>query len=122
MCRGRSATTATSWRAPALPSRTSSSTLAVETVDRAASAQAYYLYIGTSEGSKDVLDTGSLSAATTSYPVPALPVGKTLWHAGTGAEMQTSPITYELDGRQYVVSGSGGVMFAWALPAAKSTR
>ncbi|HEY3703988.1 MAG TPA: acido-empty-quinoprotein group A [Terracidiphilus sp.] len=43
--------------------------------------------------------------------------GKTLWHAQTGAPMQTSPITYELDGRQYVVSGSGGVMFAWALPA-----
>ena len=30
--------------------------------------------------------------------------------------MQTSPITYEQDGRQYVVTGGGGVMFAWALP------
>ena len=26
-----------------------------------------------------MLDTGSLSAATTSYPVPAMPVGQTLW-------------------------------------------
>ncbi|MBV9084167.1 MAG: acido-empty-quinoprotein group A, partial [Acidobacteriaceae bacterium] len=42
--------------------------------------------------------------------------GKTLWHTGTGSQIQTSPITYELDGRQYVVTGSGGVMFAWALP------
>jgi alcohol dehydrogenase (cytochrome c) len=42
--------------------------------------------------------------------------GKTLWHSGTGASIQTSPITYELDGRQYVVTGSGGVMFAWVLP------
>jgi len=42
--------------------------------------------------------------------------GKTLWHAGTGAGMQTSPMTYELDGRQYVLEGSGSVMFAWALP------
>jgi alcohol dehydrogenase (cytochrome c) len=42
--------------------------------------------------------------------------GKTLWHAGTGAPMQTSPMTYMLDGRQYVVSGSGTVMFAWVLP------
>jgi alcohol dehydrogenase (cytochrome c) len=42
--------------------------------------------------------------------------GKTLWHAGLGSAMQTSPITYELDGRQYVVMGSGSVMFAWALP------
>jgi alcohol dehydrogenase (cytochrome c) len=43
--------------------------------------------------------------------------GETLWHAGTGAEMQTSPLTYELDGRQYVLTGSGSVLFAWALPA-----
>ncbi len=42
--------------------------------------------------------------------------GKTLWHAGAGATMQSSPITYELDGRQYVITSSGGVMFAWALP------
>jgi alcohol dehydrogenase (cytochrome c) len=42
--------------------------------------------------------------------------GKTLWHAGTGAGMESSPITYELDGRQYVLTSSGGVMFAWALP------
>jgi alcohol dehydrogenase (cytochrome c) len=42
--------------------------------------------------------------------------GKTLWHAGTGAGMQTSPITYKLDGRQYIVTGSGSVLFAWALP------
>jgi alcohol dehydrogenase (cytochrome c) len=42
--------------------------------------------------------------------------GKTLWHAGTGAPMQTSPISYMLDGRQYVLTGSGSVMFAWALP------
>jgi alcohol dehydrogenase (cytochrome c) len=44
--------------------------------------------------------------------------GKTLWHAGTGVGMSSSPITYELDGRQYVLSGSGGVLFAWALPDA----
>ena len=42
--------------------------------------------------------------------------GKTLWHAGEGANMQSSPITYELDRRQYVVTSAGGVMFAWSLP------
>jgi alcohol dehydrogenase (cytochrome c) len=42
--------------------------------------------------------------------------GKTEWHAGTGAGIQSSPITYMLDGQQYIVTGSGGVLFAWALP------
>jgi alcohol dehydrogenase (cytochrome c) len=44
--------------------------------------------------------------------------GETLWHAGMGASMQTSPSTFEIDGRQYVLAGSGSVLFAWALPAA----
>jgi len=42
--------------------------------------------------------------------------GKTLWHAGLGAPMQSSPITYELDSRQFVLTSSGGVVFVWALP------
>ena len=42
--------------------------------------------------------------------------GKTLWHAGTGSPIQSSPISYELDGRQYIVTSSGGLLFAWALP------
>ena len=45
--------------------------------------------------------------------------GKTLWHAGMGSPMQSSPISYELDGRQYIITSSGSVMFAWALPEAK---
>jgi len=44
--------------------------------------------------------------------------GKTLWHAGSGSHIESSPITYELDGRQYVLMSSGGVLFAWALPEA----
>ena len=37
--------------------------------------------------------------------------------------MQSSPITYELDGRQYMMTSSGGVLFAWALPSdAVSTK
>ncbi|HEY6337707.1 MAG TPA: acido-empty-quinoprotein group A [Candidatus Sulfotelmatobacter sp.] len=42
--------------------------------------------------------------------------GKTLWHAGSGSEIVSSPISYELDGRQYLLTSSGGVLFAWALP------
>jgi alcohol dehydrogenase (cytochrome c) len=44
--------------------------------------------------------------------------GETLWHAGSGASIDTSPISYLLDGRQYVLNTSGGVLFAWALPMA----
>jgi alcohol dehydrogenase (cytochrome c) len=42
--------------------------------------------------------------------------GKTLWHAGLGEDIQSSPISYELDGHQYIMTSSGGVLFAWALP------
>ncbi len=43
--------------------------------------------------------------------------GKTLWHAYGGGPAQGSPITYELDGKQYVLIGAHGVLYAWALPA-----
>ena len=41
--------------------------------------------------------------------------GSTLWHAGIG-RVGNSPITYELDGRQYVLFGGGTALYAWALP------
>ena len=42
--------------------------------------------------------------------------GKTLWHAGSGSIIANSPISYQLDGRQYLLAASGSVLFAWALP------
>ena len=42
--------------------------------------------------------------------------GTTLWHAGIG-RVGNSPITYELDGRQYVILGGGSALYAFALPA-----
>jgi len=49
--------------------------------------------------------------------------GATLWHSAVG-NVGNSPITYEFDGRQYVIVASGGVLFAWALPErpAEQTR
>jgi len=44
--------------------------------------------------------------------------GKTLWHAGSGGNIGSSPITYMLDGQQYLLTSGGGVLFAWKLPAA----
>jgi alcohol dehydrogenase (cytochrome c) len=42
--------------------------------------------------------------------------GKTLWHLNVGGRMETSPMTYELDGRQYLLTSIQNVIFAWALP------
>lgn len=64
--------------------------------------------------------SGLLFTADTQNNVLAVEAGtgKTLWHAGVGARVGTSSITYELDGRQYVVLSAGGMVFAWALPEA----
>jgi alcohol dehydrogenase (cytochrome c) len=41
--------------------------------------------------------------------------GATLWHSGIG-RVGNAPITYELDGRQFVLIGGGSALYAWALP------
>jgi alcohol dehydrogenase (cytochrome c) len=46
--------------------------------------------------------------------------GKTLWHSGTGGNISSTPITYELDGKQVVLMSSGSVMYAWTLPIAST--
>lgn len=42
--------------------------------------------------------------------------GTVLWHAYGGGNLTNSPMTYELDGRQYILMGVDGVLYAWALP------
>jgi alcohol dehydrogenase (cytochrome c) len=41
--------------------------------------------------------------------------GATLWHSSIG-RVGNGPITYELDGRQYMLVAGGGVLYAWTLP------
>lgn len=41
--------------------------------------------------------------------------GDTLWYAGTG-RVGNPPVTYMLDGRQYVLMASGSTLYAFALP------
>ena len=41
--------------------------------------------------------------------------GKTLWHTTIGANQTNGAITYELDGKQYVVVGAGDSLYAYAL-------
>ncbi|MEO6237721.1 MAG: acido-empty-quinoprotein group A, partial [Vicinamibacterales bacterium] len=41
--------------------------------------------------------------------------GSTLWHAAIGS-VSNSPVTIELDGRQFLLIGGGGTLYAWRLP------
>jgi alcohol dehydrogenase (cytochrome c) len=42
--------------------------------------------------------------------------GKVLWHFETGSAIYASPMTYSLDGRQYVAIASGQALISFALP------
>ncbi len=42
--------------------------------------------------------------------------GKTLWHVSVGGRLVASPMTYELDGRQYLLTPVQNIVLAWALP------
>jgi alcohol dehydrogenase (cytochrome c) len=44
--------------------------------------------------------------------------GATLWHAATG-RVGNGPVTYELDGRQWVLLGGGSALYAFTLPPEK---
>ena len=45
--------------------------------------------------------------------------GKHLWHFQTGSPIYAAPVTYMLDGRQYVVLAAGTTLFSFALPEAR---
>ena len=42
--------------------------------------------------------------------------GATLWHFETGGYFKASPMTYSVNGRQYVAIASGANVFSFALP------
>jgi alcohol dehydrogenase (cytochrome c) len=42
--------------------------------------------------------------------------GETLWHLNMGGELLASPMTYQIDGRQYVILPVDNVLYAFALP------
>jgi acido-empty-quinoprotein group A len=48
--------------------------------------------------------------------------GRILWHVGMLAALSNGPITYELDGRQYLVVGAGDMLYAFTLPRQLETR
>ena len=75
--------------------------------------------LGDGAAGAGVLTTGTGLAFTGDAVGNALAVriadGATLWHSGIG-RVGTGPITYELDGRQFVLLGGGSALYAWALP------
>src|SRR5690606_19322689 len=77
------------------------------------------LHVGA--GAAGVLTTATGVAFTGDSASSALALrtsdGSTLWRSGIG-RVGNSPISYELDGRQYVVMGGGTTLYAFALPAA----
>jgi alcohol dehydrogenase (cytochrome c) len=44
--------------------------------------------------------------------------GRHLWHMQTGAAIYAAPITYQLDGKQYITISSGSTLITFALPDA----
>ena len=43
--------------------------------------------------------------------------GKILWHVALSSGVSNGPMTYELDGRQYLVVGAGEMLYAFTLPS-----
>jgi alcohol dehydrogenase (cytochrome c) len=48
--------------------------------------------------------------------------GTELWHFAAGAQIWAAPITYELEGRQYVAVAAGRSIIAFSLPGADSRK
>ncbi len=48
--------------------------------------------------------------------------GRDLWHFETGAPVTASPMTYAVDGRQYVAIVSGGALLSFALPDVNTAK
>jgi alcohol dehydrogenase (cytochrome c) len=76
--------------------------------------------MGDTENGAGILTTAGhlLFSADTSGNLLALDpaTGKTLWHLNAGGRMAASPMTYELDGRQYALFAVQDVLYAFALP------
>jgi alcohol dehydrogenase (cytochrome c) len=48
--------------------------------------------------------------------------GDIKWHAGLTSSVSNGPMTYELDGRQYIVVGAGDMLYAFTTPQTSGTE
>jgi len=75
--------------------------------------------LGNGASSAGVLTTDSGVTFTGDVPGNAMALrtsdGTTLWHANIG-RVGNSPITYQIDGRQFVLFGGGSSLYAFVLP------
>jgi hypothetical protein len=76
----------------------------------APAAQGYYLTVGTTPGGYDLVNSGGLAAGVTSYPMPAVPAGRSiyarLYSATGGGYVESSDVTF---------SGAQGAGFTYPL-------
>jgi alcohol dehydrogenase (cytochrome c) len=59
------------------------------------------VFVATTEGQFIALDSAT---------------GKPLWNFRTGSRMSASPVSYAVDGKQYVAIGAGNMLYTFALP------
>lgn len=95
----------------------------IEAIDYKTGNIAWRHEIGLGEGQAGLLTTAGnlLFTADNSDNLLALDpaTGKTLWHVPMGQRMASAPSTYELDGRQYLLTPVGSSIYAWSLPATR---
>ncbi len=46
--------------------------------------------------------------------------GEVLWHAYGGGLMNSSPMTYQTAGRQFVLTAVDSILYAWSLPESRT--
>ena len=74
--------------------------------------QESYAFAGVLTTAGKLLFTGDPSSNVIAFdPVS----GKPLWHATLGSDVSNGPMTYELDGRQYLVVGAGDTLYAFTV-------
>ena len=93
---------------------------AIKALDAVTGETKWQFRIAQGSNAAGVLATGggTLFAATREGNLIALDAGTgaLLWRFQTGATIATAPISYAVDGKQYVAVGSGGVLYSFALP------
>lgn len=103
------------------PGSSDDSTQGIKALDVATSKELWRFDVTRRSGAAGVLGTrgGVLFAASGEGNFLALDSrnGRPLWHFKTGGPISASPISYAVDGRQYVAIAAGNILYSFSLPA-----